>query len=141
MIPAIYWLGKWDSFSRSSRSRSHLPWPSQNMRPCRKTDHYFLLAVKEDLFVLKKNTFFVKNLLNPRPAGPLDFPPPAGGGGVWTPPPPWSRLLVAVEKNESQRSKAREKPFRNHFGHFWLRSKLGSPGVKIPKFSKTVFRQ
>ena len=63
-------------------------------------------------------------LLNPRPAGPLDFPPPAGGGGVWTPP-PWSRLLVAVEKNERQRSKAREKSFRNHFGHFLAQVKIG----------------
>ena len=62
---------------------------------------------------------------NPRPAGPLDFPPPAGGGGgVWTPP-PWSRLLVAVEKNERQRSKAREKSFRNHFGHFLAQVKIG----------------
>ena len=45
--------------------------------------------------------------VNPRPAGPLDFPPPAGGGGVWTP--PHDRLLVAVEKNERQHSKAHEK--------------------------------
>ena len=63
-------------------------------------------------------------LLNPRPAGPLDFPPPAGGG-VWTPPPPLSRLLVAVEKNERQRSKAREKSFRIHFGHFFAQVKIG----------------
>ena len=62
-------------------------------------------------------------ILNPRPAGPLDFPPPAGGGGVWTPP-PWSRLLVAVGKNERQRSKAREKSFRNHFGHFLSQVKI-----------------
>ena len=47
-----------------------------------------------------------------------------GGGGVWTPP-PWSRLLVAVEKNERQRSKAREKSFRNHFGHFLAQVKIG----------------
>ena len=46
------------------------------------------------------------------------------GGGVWTPP-PWSRLLVAVEKNERQRSKAREKSFRNHFGHFFAQVKIG----------------
>ena len=25
---------------------------------------------------------------NPRPAGPLDFPPPAGGGGAFERPPP-----------------------------------------------------
>ena len=38
--------------------------------------------------------------------------------------PPWSRLLVAVEKNERQRSKAREKSFRNHFGHFLAQVKI-----------------
>ena len=27
-------------------------------------------------------------LINPRPAGPLDFPPPAGGGGAFERPPP-----------------------------------------------------
>ena len=62
---------------------------------------------------------------NPRPAGPLDFPPPAGGGGGRLNAPPWSRLLVAVEKNERQRSKAREKSFRNHFGHFLAQVKIG----------------
>ena len=61
--------------------------------------------------------------LNPRPAGPLDFPPPAGGR--LNAPSPWSRLLVAVEKNERQRSKAREKSFRNHFGHFLAQVKIG----------------
>ena len=66
--------------------------------------------------------------LNPRPAGPLDFPPPAGGGGSWRGrlnAPLWSRLLVAVEKNERQRSKAREKSFRNHLGHFLAQVKIG----------------
>ena len=67
----------------------------------------------------------IASLLNPRPAGPLDFPPPAGGGGRLNAPPPWSRLLVAVEKNERQRSKAREKSFRNHFGHFLAQVKIG----------------
>ena len=38
--------------------------------------------------------------------------------------PPWSRLLVAVEKNKRQRSKAREKSFRNHFGHFLAQVKI-----------------
>ena len=27
-------------------------------------------------------------VFNPRPAGPLDFPPPAGGGGAFERPPP-----------------------------------------------------
>ena len=51
-----------------------------------------------------------------------------GGGCLNTP--RLSRLLRIVEQNRKQRSKAREKSFRNHFGHFWLRSKLRSPGVK-----------
>ena len=46
-------------------------------------------------------------------------------GGAFERPPPWSRLLVAVEKNERQRSKAREKSFRNHFGHFLAQVKIG----------------
>ena len=48
-----------------------------------------------------------------------------GGGAFEHPPPPWSRLLFAVEKNERQRSKAREKSFRNHFGHFLAQVKIG----------------
>ena len=84
-----------------------------------KFDFFYLF----DLTLNRFSHFFVQ--INPRPAGPLDFPPPAGGGGVWTPPPPWSRLLVAVEKNERQRSKALEKSFRNHFGHFLAQVKIG----------------
>ena len=62
-----------------------------------------------------------------------------GGGGCLNTP-RLSRLLRIVEQNGKRRSKAREKSFRNHIGHFfWLRSKLRSPGVKIPKFSKMVF--
>ena len=75
--------------------------------------------------------------LNPRPAGPLDFPPPMGGGGRLNAPPPF--CLVAVEKNERQRSKASEKSFRNHFGHFMAQVKIGVPGVKIPKISQNGF--
>ena len=48
-----------------------------------------------------------------------------GGRRLNAPPPPWSRLLVAVEKNERQRAKAREKSFRNHFGHFLAQVKIG----------------
>ena len=69
------------------------------------------------LFYNYISTIHLKGV-NPRPAGPLDFPRPAGGGGVWTPPPRLSRLLRIVEQNGKRRSKAREKSFRNHFGHF-----------------------
>ena len=62
--------------------------------------------------------------VNPRPAGPLDFPRPAGGGGCLNTPPRLSRLLRIVEQNGKRRSKAREKSFRNHFGHFLAQVKI-----------------
>ena len=61
-----------------------------------------------------------------------------GGGGVWTPP-PWSRLLVAVEKNERQPSKAREKSFRNHFGHFLAQVKIGVSRAQNSKIFQNGF--
>ena len=45
-------------------------------------------------------------------------------GGVWTPPSRLSRLLRIVEQNGKRRSKAREKSFRNHFGHFLAQFKI-----------------
>ena len=80
--------------------------------------------------------------VNPRPDGPLDFPPPAGGGGGGVfEHPRLSRLQRIVEQNGKRHSKAREKSFRNHFGHFSAQVKIEvtRPGVKIPKFSKTGF--
>ena len=79
--------------------------------------------------------------VNPRPAGPLDFPPPAGGGGRLNAPPPWSRLLGAVEKTKGSVRKLAKNHFEIISVIFWLRSKLRSPGFKSPKFSKTVFRR
>ena len=58
---------------------------------------------------------------NPRPAGPLDFPPPAGG---CLNTPRLSRLLRNVEQNGKRRSKARGKSFWNHFGHFLAKVKI-----------------
>ena len=62
--------------------------------------------------------------LNPRPDGPLDFPPPAGGVFEHPPPPRLSRLLRIVEQHGKRRSKAREKSFRNLFGHFLAQVKI-----------------
>ena len=77
--------------------------------------------------------------VNPRPDGPLDIPPSDGGGGVFEHPPsisaPAHRRIKRKTAFESSR-KIISKTFRSFF---WLRSKLRSPGVKIPKFSKTVF--
>ena len=61
----------------------------------------------------------------PAPCWASGFPTACWGGGAFERPPPWSRLLVAVKKNERQRSKAREKSFRNHFGHFLAQVKIG----------------
>ena len=60
-------------------------------------------------------------------------------GGVWTPP-----MISAPgrrRKNKKQRSKAREKLFRNHFGHFLAQVKIGSKlkGSKLKKNPKRVF--
>ena len=46
-----------------------------------------------------------------------------GGGGGWAPP-RLSQLLRIVEQNGKRRSKAREKAFRNHFGHFLAQVKI-----------------
>ena len=63
--------------------------------------------------------------VNPRPAGPLDFPRPAGGGCLNTPPPPvYLGSCASLEQNGKRRSKAREKSFRNHFGHFLAQVKI-----------------
>ena len=45
-----------------------------------------------------------------------------GGGCLNTP--RLSRLLRIVEQNGKRRSKAREKSFRNHFGHFLSQVKI-----------------
>ena len=53
--------------------------------------------------------------INPRPDGPLDFPPPDGG---LLRAPPLSRLLGHVATRGKRHSKERQKSLRNHFGHF-----------------------
>ena len=80
-------------------------------------------------------------VINPRPAGPLDFPPPAGEGGVWTPLPMISAPGRRREKRKAAFESSRKIISKSFRSFFWLRSKLRSPGVKIPKFSKMVFRQ
>ena len=54
------------------------------------------------------------------------FPPPDGEvfEHSQTPPPRLSRLLRNVEQNGKRRSKAREKSFRNHTGHFLAQVKI-----------------
>ena len=62
-----------------------------------------------------------------------------GGGGRLNALPPWSRLLVAVEKNERQRSKARDKSFRNYFGHFLAQVKIGFSRAQNSKIFQNEF--
>ena len=83
----------------------------------------------------------MQSSINPRPAGPLDFPPPAGGGRLNAPPPMISAPGRRREKRKAAFESSRKIISKSFRVIFLLRSKLGSPGVKIPKFSKTVFRQ
>ena len=64
--------------------------------------------------------------INPRPDGPLDFPPHHGGGGVLRTP-LVTRLLDVVAKNRKARLKALQKLLRKCFRHF--PSILRSPEV------------
>ena len=57
--------------------------------------------------------------LNPRPAGPLDFPPPAGGGGAFERPPMISAPGRRREKRKAAFESSRKiisKSFRSFFG-------------------------
>ena len=78
---------------------------------------------------------------NPRPAGPLDFPPPAGGGGGRLNAPMISAPGRRREKRKAVFESSRKIILKSFRSFFLLRLKLRSPGVKIPIFSKTVFRQ
>ena len=62
-----------------------------------------------------------------------------GGGGGRLNAPPWTRLLFALEKNERLRSKAREKSFRNHFGHFLTQVKIEVTRGKNSKIFQNGF--
>ena len=72
--------------------------------------------------------------ISPRPAGPLDFPSPAGGGGAFERPLPWGSWSPSRKTRGGVRKLA-----ENHFGHFWVRSKLRSPGVKTKKKTERFF--
>ena len=79
--------------------------------------------------------------VNPRPAGPLDFPPPAGGGGgAFERPPP---MISAPGRRREKRKTAFEssrkiisKSFRSYFcsGQNW-----GLQGSKFQNFPKRFF--
>ena len=69
--------------------------------------------------ILNKNKSTIYNTLNPRPAGPLDFPPPAGGGGAFKRPPMISAPGHRREKRKAAFESSRKiilKSFRSFFG-------------------------
>ena len=76
--------------------------------------------------------------LNPRPAGPLDFPPPAGGGRLNAPP-----MISAPGRRREKRRAAFEssrkiisKSFRSFFGSG---QNWGLQGSKFQNFPKRFF--
>ena len=63
--------------------------------------------------------------INPRPAGPLDFPPPAGGGGAFERPPP---MISAPGRRREKRKAAFEssrKIISKSFRSFFAQVKIG----------------
>ena len=79
------------------------------------------------------------NLLNPRPAGPLDFPPPAGGGAFERPPPMISAPGRRREKRKAAFESSRKiisKSFRSFFGSG---QNWGLQGSKFQNFPKRFF--
>ena len=96
--------------------------------------------------ILKPNfgiRFRYENLMaevNPRPAGPLDFPPPAGGGGAFERPPP---MISAPGRRREKRKAAFEssrkiisKSFRSFFRSG---QNCGLQGSKFQNFPKRFF--
>ena len=80
-------------------------------------------------------------LLNPRPAGPLDFPSPAGGGGgaFERPPPMISAHGRCREKRKAAFESSRKiisKSFRSFFGSG---QNWGFQGSKFQNFPKRFF--
>ena len=82
-------------------------------------------------------------LFNPRPAGPLDFPPPAGGGAFERPP-----MISAPGRRREKRKAAFEssrkiisKSFRSFFGSGQNWGLQGSKFQNFPKrfFDDTIF--
>ena len=81
--------------------------------PC-STHVWFTITSVTYLFRVYVTTIKIHHLtlpifvFNPRPAGPLDFPPPAGGGAV-VETPPLSQLLGHVATRGKRNSKERHK--------------------------------
>ena len=84
----------------------------------------FLLRNSTNLATMRQIVFTSCSITHiPAPCWASGFSTTCWGGGVWTPP-RLSRLLRIVEQNGKRRSKAREKSFRNHFGHFLAQVKI-----------------
>ena len=98
--------------------------------------------------IFNEFNFFFVNILyylllifyfNPRPAGPLDFPPPAGGGGRLNAPPMISAPGRRREKRKAAFESSRKiisKSFRSFFGSG---QNWGLQGSKFQNFPKRFF--
>ena len=74
---------------------------------------------------------------NPRPAGPLDFPPPAGGGGgVWTPPPSISAPAHRRTKRKTAFESSRKIISKSYRSFFGSGQNWGHQGSKFQNFPK-----
>ena len=68
--------------------------------------------------------------INPRPAGPLDFPRPAGGGGGVLRPPSSISAPIGRSEKRKKTSESSSKIILKLLVIFCLRSKMRSPEVK-----------
>ena len=71
------------------------------------------------LLILPGCQFLGSTVVNPRPAGPLDFPRPAGGGGCLNTPPSISAPAHRRTKRKTAFESSRKiisKSFRSFFG-------------------------
>ena len=81
--------------------------------------YLFSHLITHSVQVYYSNQFKTRILFNPRPAGPLDFPPPAGGGGRLNAPPMISAPGRRREKRKAAFESSRKiisKSFRSFFG-------------------------
>ena len=111
----------------------------QNLAPATQQRLHRQLSLCGKILALVWNTVWLKekgqrHVINPRRAGPLDFPPHAGE--VQTSP-RLSRLLGIVEKNEKLHWKGSQKTLRRkYFGEIFAQVKF-----EVKKFTRKGFHR
>ena len=78
-------------------------------------------------------------IINPRPAGPLDFPPPAGGGGAFERPPMISAPGRRREKQKAAFESSRKIISKSFWSFFGSGQNWGHQGSKFQTFRKRFF--